>query len=452
MDFPTLALYNPWWSTDSDSESLNTMLTKGIKGKQFQRDYLNRLDLSSNGVTIIRGPRQIGKSTLMKTAIASLIGVQPRRAVMYLPLDTVSSFAQLRTLLLQFLQFSQNEEKRYVFIDEITMVDRWQRAVKEVRDNTLMSEDVFVLTGSSAWDLKRDSERLPGRKGDIQSDHVLLPLTFREYLSHRLGPLPPRKSLNEILTLSQGEMMEWALIEEKLKVEWAQYQRSGGIPSVIEACLTGKDTESLIQVFWDILIGDIERLGLSRSKLIQVLTYIGRRITSRLSWNGAASEIEIDTKTFQKYVEALGKNFILITMKALDIHTGFPAEKKQKKLYFCDRFLLDVMQQKLGVQLSESAIIENLFAANCLFSLNQSLENGLDEIIGCGYWYSKEGHEVDLLIDRIPIELKYQNHIQRSDLSTISKTFKRGIVVSKQTMDMDQMIKVIPIHLFLAMI
>ena len=452
MDFSTLALYNPWWSTDSDSESLNTMLTKGIKGKLFQRDYMNRLDLSSNGVTIVRGPRQIGKSTLMKAAIASLIGMQPRRAVMYLPLDTVSSFSQLRTLLLQFLQFSQKEEKRYIFIVEIMMVDRWQRAIKEVRDNTQMSEEVFVLTGSSAWDLKRDSERLPGRKGDIQSDHVLLPLTFREYLSHRIEPLPPRKSLNDILTLSQEEMMEWVLIEEKLKIEWTQYQRSGGIPSVIEACFTGKDTMPLIQVFWDILIGDIERLGLSRSKLIQVLTYIGRRITSRLSWNGAASEIEIDTKTFQKYVEALGKNFVLITMKALDIHTGFPAEKKQKKLYFCDRFFLDVLMQKLAIQLSKSAIIENLFAANCLFALNHSLENGLDELIGCGYWYSREGHEVDLLIDKVPIELKRQNHIQRSDLSTIGRTFKRGIVVSKQTMDMDQMIKVIPIHLFLAMI
>ncbi len=44
MDFSTLALYNPWWSTDSDLESLNTMLTKGIKGKLFQRDYMNRLD------------------------------------------------------------------------------------------------------------------------------------------------------------------------------------------------------------------------------------------------------------------------------------------------------------------------------------------------------------------------------------------------------------------------
>jgi len=332
VDFSTLALYNPWWSTDSDSESLNTMLTKGIKGKLFQRDYMNRLDLSSNGVTIVRGPRQIGKSTLMKAAIASLIGMQPRRAVMYLPLDTVSSFSQLRTLLLQFLQFSQKEEKRYIFIVEIMMVDRWQRAIKEVRDNTQMSEEVFVLTGSSAWDLKRDSERLPGRKGDIQSDHVLLPLTFREYLSHRIEPLPPRKSLNDILTLSQEEMMEWVLIEEKLKVEWTQYQRSGGIPSVIEACFTGKDTMPLIQVFWDILIGDIERLGLSRSKLIQVLTYIGRRITSRLSWNGAASEIEIDTKTFQKYVEALGKNFVLITMKALDIHTGFPAKKTEEAI------------------------------------------------------------------------------------------------------------------------
>jgi len=48
--------------------------------------------------------------------------------------------------------------------------------------------------------------------------------------------------------------------------------------------------------------------------------------------------------------------------------------------------------------------------------------------------------------------LKYQNHIQRSDLSVISKIFKRGIIVSKQTLNVEGEIKIIPIHLFLAMV
>jgi hypothetical protein len=53
---------------------------------------------------------------------------------------------------------------------------------------------------------------------------------------------------------------------------------------------------SLVNDFWDILIGDIERIGLSRAKLVKVLDYTVKRISTRFSWNVAASEIEMDTK------------------------------------------------------------------------------------------------------------------------------------------------------------
>jgi predicted AAA+ superfamily ATPase len=193
MDFSTLAIYNPWRRSDKSDEALCDSLLKRLNDKAFKREYAGRLDMSGNGVFVVRGMRQIGKSTLMKTENASLIRQNQRRTVLYLPLDTITSFEQLRELLLQYLQFTEAERKRYIFIDEITMVGQWRRTIKEVRDNTAMGEDVFVLSGSSAWDRKKDSERLPGRKGDSQSDHVLLPVTFREFLTQRIPNLPPKK-------------------------------------------------------------------------------------------------------------------------------------------------------------------------------------------------------------------------------------------------------------------
>jgi len=452
MNFSTLAIYNPWWRADKGAEELCDSLLKGFEDKTYKREYAGRLDLSGSGVYIVRGMRQIGKSTLMKTLIASLIQQNQRRSVLYLPLDTVSSFEQLRELLIRYLQFAETEKKRYLFIDEISMVNQWQRAIKELRDYTAMSEDVFVLSGSSALDLKRDSERLPGRKGNVQSNQVLLPVTFREYLTQRIPGLPHRRNLQEILALSERDALEWSLFREKLLVEWECYRKTGGIPSVIEAHISGKSALALVNDFWDILIGDIERLGLSRAKLVKTLDYTMKRISTRFSWNAAASEIEVDTKTFQKYVEALGANFVLLTLKALDTNTGQPSEKKQKKLYFADRFFLEVLRQKMGNLIGEPALIEQQFVVNCVYAFGRFLENGLDAISGVGYWYSKQGSEVDLLIDSVPIELKYQNHIQRSDLSVISKTFKRGIIVSKQTLNVEHEIKIIPIHLFLAMV
>jgi len=452
VDFSTLALYNPWWNSQMDSEEIERSLLQGYTNSIFKRDYSERFDLDGNGVFVIRGPRQIGKSTLIKTTIASLLEKGHRRSILYLPLDTVSSFSQLRQLLLQYLQFSQTERKRFLFIDEISLVDEWQRAIKEVRDNTKLRNDVFVLTGSSAWDLKRSSERLPGRRGTTGGDLVLLPMTFREYLEARNVPTPARSDLKEIIRINQQDALELSIFLERLGVEWTMYERSGGIPSVIEGYLAGQGLQERTETFWDIIIGDIERLGLSRSKLLHVLTYIARRVSSRISWNSAAGELEVDTKTFQKYTEALGLNYLVITLKAMDINTGFPAEKKQKKLYFSDRFLLEVLQEKLGISFSHEAVLENLFVANCCYAFGKTLTDGLDSLTDVGYWYSKEKKEIDMLVDSIPIELKYQNTIQRSDLSSILKHFGSGVIVSRNTLNVQGPVKIIPLPLFMAMI
>ncbi len=254
MDFSTLALYNPWWNSQMDSEEIERSLLQGYTNSIFKRDYSERFDLDGNGVFVIRGPRQIGKSTLIKTTIASLLEKGHRRSILYLPLDTVSSFSQLRQLLLQYLQFSQTERKRFLFIDEISLVDEWQRAIKEVRDNTKLRNDVFVLTGSSAWDLKRSSERLPGRRGTTGGDLVLLPMTFREYLEARNVPTPARSDLKEIIRINQQDALELSIFLERLGVEWTMYERSGGIPSVIEGYLAGQGLQERTETFWDIII------------------------------------------------------------------------------------------------------------------------------------------------------------------------------------------------------
>ena len=85
MNFSTLAIYNPWWRADKGAEELCDSLLKGFEDKTYKREYAGRLDLSGSGVYIVRGMRQIGKSTLMKTLIASLIQQNQRRSVLYLP-------------------------------------------------------------------------------------------------------------------------------------------------------------------------------------------------------------------------------------------------------------------------------------------------------------------------------------------------------------------------------
>ncbi len=271
MDFSTLAFYNPWWDEKSKISNYTFHLVDEYESSSFKRDYNGLFDLSGNNLYIVRGPRQIGKSTLLKFTITNLLKSGERRSVLYLPLDTISRADELRGLLIQYLQFSRNEKKRYIFIDEITMVDQWQRAVKEVRDNTEMGSDFFALSGSSASDLKRSSERLPGRKGQSGADIVLLPLTFREYLSCKKVNGLPKCRPEEILKMVPADSFELLIKNEILKTEFFNYIASGGFPAAIEAYAKGESSDTLLRTFWEILIGNIERYGLSRAKLIQVL-------------------------------------------------------------------------------------------------------------------------------------------------------------------------------------
>ena len=450
MDFSTVAFYNPWWDEKSKNTDFAFHLVDKYERSSFKRDYNGFFDLSGNNLYIVRGPRQIGKSTLLKFTIANLLKSGERRSVLYLPLDTICKSDELRSLLIQYLQFTRYEKKRYIFIDEITMVDQWQRAIKEVRDNTEMGNDFFALSGSSAIDLKRSSERLPGRKGQSGGDILLLPLTFREYLSCKKVEGLPKCQPEDILKMVPADAFELLIKNEILKTEFFNYISTGGFPSAIEAYAKGESREPLISTFWEILIGNIERYGLSRAKLIQILSYISTRLSSRFSWNSAASETEIDTKTFQKYVEVLGIDYLLLTLKHMDQKTHLPSEKKQKKIYYCDRLISDVVSQKLGLQLDRSAILENIMTTNCAFAFGKNLDNGLDSITEVGYWYSKEGKEIDLLVNHVPIELKYQNTLTSQDLSTIKRHFKKGIILSKHTLDLSGDIKILPLHIFLA--
>ncbi|WP_367362200.1 hypothetical protein [Mesotoga sp.] len=119
-------------------------------------------------------------------------------------------------------------------------------------------------------------------------------------------------------------------------------------------------------------------------------------------------------------------DYLLLTLKHIDQKTHLPSEKKQKKIYYCDRLISDVVfLMKLGLQLDRSAILENIMTTNCAFAFGRNLDNGLDSITDVGYWYSKEGKEIDLLMKNVPIELKYQNSITPQDLSTIKKALQR---------------------------
>jgi len=96
----------------------------------------------------------------------------------------------------------------------------------------LLENCLLILTGSSAYDLKRSSERLPGRKG-FGKDLVYTPITFREFLRSMKIDVEG-KAMEELLSLSLEELKTLQFRYSFLEEYFLKFLNTGGFPKAID--------------------------------------------------------------------------------------------------------------------------------------------------------------------------------------------------------------------------
>lgn len=145
-------------------------------------EYLNRLARwkDKRVIKVITGIRRCGKSTLMELYQNYLIegGVKPERIIAVNLEDF--AFEELReskALHSYIVERVSQEGKTYVFLDEIQMVEDFQRVV----DSLFIRKNIdLYITGSNAYMLSGElATLLSGRYVTIE----MLPLSFAEYVS-----------------------------------------------------------------------------------------------------------------------------------------------------------------------------------------------------------------------------------------------------------------------------
>ena len=203
-DHPTPASFmheltqlNPWWRTSQWQET-DPQLRAAARAP-FLRLPAVLDDISPPNLYTLRGPRRVGKSTVLKQAIARLCaqGIDPRR-ICYFAGDSIATPRDINNLFQAARQFFPDlgNAPRYFFLDEITAVGEWQRGLKWVRDNTLWGEDCIVVSGSSAHDIATGTTHLAGRRGTaVGLDRLLLPMSYPEFARCAGFDLPPPPQL-----------------------------------------------------------------------------------------------------------------------------------------------------------------------------------------------------------------------------------------------------------------
>ena len=154
MEIEQLASQNPWWS-DRGMIKRDDKVKKVLEtGEKIQ------FNLGSENQVLI-GPRQLGKTTALKYDIYKKINTEniDPSAIMYYSFDTVRDFEVINDVLNTFVA---DENKKYVYLDEVSFVDGWQRAVKQFLDMGKAKNVNLYVTGSSSINLRK--ELMPGRK------------------------------------------------------------------------------------------------------------------------------------------------------------------------------------------------------------------------------------------------------------------------------------------------
>jgi predicted AAA+ superfamily ATPase len=355
----------------------------------------------------------------------------------------------------------------YIFIDEASFIKKWEIGIKKLIEDGTLKNAFVLLSGSNAYDLHHQAEKLPGRRGtDPYPDKVCLPLSFRQMaglLNREIAGILPDLSLQEVFA-APWRLQELRAAEkyrnELLKIAEV-YFLTGGFLKVIDNFVQAERIEQyLYETYLQWIRGDMVKLKRSEKTAREILAALIERQVSRIDWQNLARRTDIDThKTVSEYVALLEDFFILKVLYQIDLGKRQPRIKKMKKAYFIDNFILwaiwgwsekvldsySFSREKMYRLLPQ--LIET-FAANALFRLDKN--DWLNSRVF--FWYGER--EIDFIVkdakgELFPLEVKAQSQLSEKDfLPMAKKGFKKGIIISKDHFINTEGFFAVPYYLF----
>ena len=300
-------------------------------------------------VISVTGPRQSGKSTMLKHLFPEL----PKYSMKDLH---VRAFAEQDPV--AFL----NQHKEGMFIDEVQKVPILLDYIQGIVDDD--PERKFALTGSSNLELLQGlTESLPGRAGVYE----LLPMSMEETAEHIVD-----KSANQLLF----DGLYPAICAHK-NVAHLFY------PAYVKTYLE-KDVRDLLRIK-------------DQMQFLKFMKLCAARIGSLFNASEVAMELGVDSKTVTHWLSVLQASY-LVTLLPPYYENITKRVVKTPKLYFNDPglacYLLDIESPKqLALDKMRGAIFENLVVMECLkHRFNQGKEGNVF------FYRDSNGQEVDILV------------------------------------------------------
>jgi len=376
-----------------------------IKRKIFN-EIKNHLDKKE--ISLIVGPRQVGKTTIMNEIKKYLDKEGKKSIFLSLDYELDSVFFKSQEELLRKIKLNLGKDGGFVFIDEIQRKENAGLFLKGIYDLGLPYK--FIISGSGSLELKEEiNESLAGRKKDF----FMGPVDFEEFVNFKTE------------YRYEDNLQDFFEIEKEKTFNFLkEYLNFGGYPRVILE-ETEKEKRSIIdQIFRSCIEKDI--IYLLKSDRIDAFVLMIKILASQtgqlINYTSLATQTGLSVPSLKKYLWYAEKVFIIRMVQPF--FTNKQKEiTKSPIVYFIDLGLRNFSLNMFG-RVEDNEQLGLIFQNFIYNKISKEIEGNLKSI---NFWRTKEKAKVDFVVrdglSLLPIEVKFSNFLK----AEISRSFRSFI-------------------------
>ena len=402
----------------------------------IRKNYLDKLISFKDNelVKIITGIRRSGKSTLLLMFKNYLIenGIKEHN-IIYMNFessdyDEITNYKHLN----KFIKSKYKNEKIYILLDEIQLVEKWEKSINSFRVD--YNCDIYI-TGSNAYLLSGEmATLLSGRYVSLK----MYPLSFKEYLEFESPLVHDKLTVNNPTIKVDNE----SIIIKKSKEElFYEYLKFGGLPIIPEI----KNNESLTMTYLiDVKDAIIKKDIISRNNikdtalLENLIKFIASNIGNIVSPKSISDYLSNGgtnptNETVDNYLKMFENAFIIHKVSRYDIK-GKELLKTLGKYYIADSGIRNSLCGYSNID--EGHLLENIVYL-------ELLRRGYDIYIG-----KNNEYEIDFIASNLSEKKYYQvtkslmneNVLEREfrSLETILDNYEKIIITADRTITTDK--------------
>jgi len=391
---------------DNSKERLRTIIEEYWRGdipKIKKRDIA--VDMNSDLISDIIGPRRAGKTYTMFSIISDLTLKINKRQTIYINFENRKLFPLTSEYLNNIIQIIHEEDLLsngivYLFLDEIQRLDNWEKYIRSIYDEFKGKIKLFISGSTSELIKSNASYLLTGR----HITTLVLPLSFKEFLEFNNFVL--RKVLTEEVKAKIGRYLK-------------EYIEFGGFPEVV----LNKNKEALVEtLFLDIITKDVSKKVKNPTLLEELAYFLCSNSAKPISFNTLKKTFE---SRFKISVPTLERMFYLMKEAFLFYDSMYFSYKLKNQMKYPKKiFCIDTgFINYYGFKFSEDKgkLMENVVAIELM---RHKIRN--PEIY---YWKDYRQNEIDFVIkkgtriERL-IQVTYSNsmvEINKREIDTLLK-------------------------------